>query len=243
MLDDDTKDPMSQPRLFRDPKPIKGTKNTEPLIQRYLADRRADVADAIGVCESEIEVDLAMAMLCAGDAEGPFLRLTATCSCGGKSPWAKGRAGVLYAQHPAKIEGSAIRIDFVLVTEMERVAIECDGNDWHHLTPEQAERDKARDRALTADGWTPVRFTGRDIVRNPEKCAAYLMELAKCKPGVPPPLALVNVVSPAPAPPPPEKVDYEATRRGAIGVLAGIAEESKKPGVIVPFAPVRRRPR
>lgn len=48
-----------------------------------------------------------------------------------------------------------------------RIAIECDGHEFHERTPDQAERDRSRDRALTADGWIVLRFTGREIWRDP----------------------------------------------------------------------------
>jgi very-short-patch-repair endonuclease len=75
------------------------------------------------------------------------------------------------------------RADFVLVhveldfsvTEprlMERVVVvECDGHDFHEKTKWQAERDKGRDRDMTAAGLIVVRFTGSEIWRDPVKCA------------------------------------------------------------------------
>jgi very-short-patch-repair endonuclease len=52
-----------------------------------------------------------------------------------------------------------------------RIAVECDGHDFHDRTPAQAARDKARDRRLAAAGWTVMRFTGREIVASPSACA------------------------------------------------------------------------
>lgn len=56
---------------------------------------------------------------------------------------------------------------------LERVdlVIECDGHDFHERTPEQAERDRSRDRWMLAEGFTVIRFTGAEIVRNPVACA------------------------------------------------------------------------
>lgn len=64
----------------------------------------------------------------------------------------------------------AARLDFVVhpyVGRTWRIAIECDGHDFHERTAEQAERDRSRDRALTATGWSVLRFTGREIWRDP----------------------------------------------------------------------------
>lgn len=52
-----------------------------------------------------------------------------------------------------------------------RLIIECDGHEFHERTKEQAERDRSRDRALTAKGFTVLRFTGREINRDALACA------------------------------------------------------------------------
>lgn len=71
------------------------------------------------------------------------------------------------------------RVDFLVVAVEEhvpqlftraRVVVECDGHAFHEKTPEQAERDKSRDRALLAAGLPVLRFTGREIVRDPQAC-------------------------------------------------------------------------
>ena len=53
----------------------------------------------------------------------------------------------------------------------KRVAIECDGHDFHEKSREQAAHDKARDRALVAAGWPVMRFTGSEIHKDPFACA------------------------------------------------------------------------
>lgn len=52
-----------------------------------------------------------------------------------------------------------------------RVVVECDGHDFHERTKEQATRDKSRDRAMVAEGFTVFRFTGSEIHKDAEKCA------------------------------------------------------------------------
>ncbi|MBB03981.1 MAG: hypothetical protein CML03_00405 [Pseudooceanicola sp.] len=52
-----------------------------------------------------------------------------------------------------------------------RVAIECDGRDFHAITPEQVERDKRRDRDLMQYGWPVLRFSGSEIAENVFRCA------------------------------------------------------------------------
>jgi len=55
-----------------------------------------------------------------------------------------------------------------------KIVVECDGHDFHEKTKEQAQRDKARDRALSRMGWTVLRFTGSEIYRDPFACAAQV---------------------------------------------------------------------
>lgn len=69
------------------------------------------------------------------------------------------------------------RADFLLgskhgATDLRKcIVIECDGHDFHDKTKEQAARDKARDRALSASVGRVLRFTGSEIYRDPAKCA------------------------------------------------------------------------
>tara|TARA_R110000868_G_scaffold109725_1_gene297988 strand:- start:671 stop:1138 length:468 start_codon:yes stop_codon:yes gene_type:complete len=58
-----------------------------------------------------------------------------------------------------------------------RIAIECDGHDFHERTKLQAMRDRSRDRTLVADGVTVVRFTGAEIWRNPNGCVAEVTRI------------------------------------------------------------------
>lgn len=55
------------------------------------------------------------------------------------------------------------------------VVVECDGHEFHERTAEQAEHDRARDRAMTAAGYRVFRFTGREIRRDVQKCADEVM--------------------------------------------------------------------
>lgn len=57
------------------------------------------------------------------------------------------------------------------------IDIECDGHDYHERTKEQAARDKARDRALVAEGYSILRFTGSEIWHRPEQCVDEIGEV------------------------------------------------------------------
>lgn len=60
---------------------------------------------------------------------------------------------------------------FNVQTGVYRLAVECDGHEFHEKTKEQAQRDKARDREFLEEGWPVMRFTGSEIHRDPMKCA------------------------------------------------------------------------
>jgi very-short-patch-repair endonuclease len=71
------------------------------------------------------------------------------------------------------------RVDFCIAFYRGlHVVVECDGHEWHERTPEQPRRDKARDRAIQAEGFQVFRFTGSEIWRDPAACARELFNAA-----------------------------------------------------------------
>ncbi len=79
------------------------------------------------------------------------------------------------------------RVDFLVLLKVAgdvmRVAIECDGHDFHEKTKEQASRDKARDRFMQAEGIPVFRYTGSEIFRAPPDGGSDLLaapQLALC---------------------------------------------------------------
>lgn len=50
-----------------------------------------------------------------------------------------------------------------------KLLIELDGHIWHEKNPDQVERDKIRERELIDNGYTILRFSGREVYRNPFK--------------------------------------------------------------------------
>lgn len=88
-----------------------------------------------------------------------------------------GSVPAVYTQHPAgsyfldvMVEGQTYR------GAVFRLAIECDGHEFHERTPAQAEHDRKRDRWLQAHGFEVMRFTGREINRNPFDCAQQVYD-------------------------------------------------------------------
>ena len=67
----------------------------------------------------------------------------------------------------------------VFANEETKIAVECDGHNFHAKEPEQVARDTARNGDLTIAGWKLQRFTGRQIRRNPKDCAARVAKLAE----------------------------------------------------------------
>lgn len=53
------------------------------------------------------------------------------------------------------------------------IFIECDGRDFHS-SPEQVERDAAREQMMVDSGYPVVRFTGSEINYSPAACANQL---------------------------------------------------------------------
>lgn len=81
-----------------------------------------------------------------------------------------------------QVEIGPYRVDFVLGSGMrpnliDSVVIECDGFDFHDRTPEQASRDKARDRYLNQHVKAVARITGREIYRDVDGCLADVLKI------------------------------------------------------------------
>ena len=73
------------------------------------------------------------------------------------------------------------RVDFLITAKQSttlRLAVELDGHDFHERTKEQVRRDKARERAIVAEEYTILRFSGSEVAQNPSKCIDEITELA-----------------------------------------------------------------
>lgn len=132
------------------------------------------------VCESPIEVLLAAAIEMTGrlmDAGEPaaatWVHVTNNAS-EGLPP------AIIYVIPQVKLM-SRYRVDFYCEARppAQPFIIECDGHDFHERTPDQAERDRSRDRALQQMGLPVLRFTGREIHRSARDCAMQVVDFAK----------------------------------------------------------------
>ncbi|MDQ0062353.1 endonuclease domain-containing protein [Paenibacillus harenae] len=59
------------------------------------------------------------------------------------------------------------KADVVVTGPDKKVAIECDGHEFHEKTKSQAARDKKRDREFQKEGYIILRYTGSEIVNDP----------------------------------------------------------------------------
>lgn len=64
-----------------------------------------------------------------------------------------------------------------VIGSANKLGIELDGHAFHERTPAQVARDKQRERALIRHGFTILRFTGTEMVRNPRKCLDEVSDL------------------------------------------------------------------
>jgi very-short-patch-repair endonuclease len=124
-----------------------------------IAQKHAEVA------ESEIELML----LTSFDLFG---RLTCTrIIVGDDFPADKAKTDILITP---QFKWSGYRIDMCLrhgASQDVMIFIECDGHDFHERTKEQAEHDRTKDRAIQAANIPILRFTGREIWRDPLQVA------------------------------------------------------------------------
>jgi very-short-patch-repair endonuclease len=101
------------------------------------------------------------------------------------------------------------RIDLVVEGMQGRLAIECDGDEWHGA--ERYEQDMARQRELERAGWLFVRIRGGDFYRDPDKATEPLwseLDRLGIRPG--------GIDEGAAEPPPP--ADVQNTERADVDV-------------------------
>ena len=89
-----------------------------------------------------------------------------------------GRSAVVLLQEqygPWRVDFAVIVRDTSGYRNLGRtIIVECDGHDWHERTPDQASRDKSRDRYFAENGMAVMRFTGREIWADAIACARQI---------------------------------------------------------------------
>ena len=166
------------------------------LASQY-ASRIDPLAAGISLCESPIEARFLLALVCTCAMND--LALSIHDRSGAEVFGCPGAHGdtVLIIRPQAEIGEQ--RVDFALTLTFahplhamakmcgeqepqylpERVnvelVVECDGHQFHEKTPEQAKRDKSRDRNLITSGYPVMRFTGSEICTDPLRCTAQVV--------------------------------------------------------------------
>lgn len=123
----------------------------------------------IGLCESPIERQLAFAFSDIGGFRW---------SIPGDDPHEIGRWSQLALALLSQPDVGPLRPDFGVARigwqpgQVPPLCIEVDGFEFHDLTRGQADRDRVRARYLVSRGAAVMRFSGREVHRNPDRCAA-----------------------------------------------------------------------
>ena len=77
------------------------------------------------------------------------------------------------SNHPLRIGGDVVAYLDIAFPDV-LLAIEIDGWAWH-TDPERFQRDRKRQNALVAAGWTVLRFTWADLIERPEQVLATVV--------------------------------------------------------------------
>lgn len=73
-------------------------------------------------------------------------------------------------QYFVREEGTGYMLDMAVFCRDSNLDIECDG-DTYHSGRDKADQDRERDNTLTTAGWHILRFSGRRILADTDKCA------------------------------------------------------------------------
>jgi very-short-patch-repair endonuclease len=107
------------------------------------------------------------------------------------------------------------RIDLVVEGLQGRIAVECDGDEWHG--PERYDQDMARQRDLERAGWQFVRIRGSDFYRDRSRAMEPVwgeLDRLGIRPGG---------IDEAAAEPPPPASAQDAERREVDEIIPGVA--------------------
>lgn len=74
----------------------------------------------------------------------------------------------LIPQYKLICKNKIVIIDFV--EPITKIAIELDGYDWHFLNKNQVAHDKQRERMITLEDYTLLRYTGSEVHNDPIDC-------------------------------------------------------------------------
>lgn len=81
--------------------------------------------------------------------------------------------GITDAELATQVPVGPYRADILIEVAGRKLIVECDGSAFHE-TREAVQHDKRRDRYCALQGITVLRFTGKEINRDPRGCAAQV---------------------------------------------------------------------
>lgn len=149
--------------------------NATWAMKRHLEIRHDHLDECVlmleHTCQSPIEVDLGVAML-ATDLSA--LMWSTVIRWNDQHSLHDGF--YIVPQFPV----GKFRLDFGLILivgqHRTRLAVECDGHEFHERDRKRAAKDKSRDRELLEADWPVMRFTGSEIHKDPEACARQAVD-------------------------------------------------------------------
>lgn len=92
-----------------------------------------------------------------------------------------------YAQEEVIANGNNYRIDIFFDDDLcgrcsgYKLAIECDGHEFHKATKEQVARDNERDFNLKKAGYEVIHFSGSQLYKEPYECAERVFDYIRGK--------------------------------------------------------------
>lgn len=150
-----------------------------PALLRALEEAFRQCEYAAEHAQSPIE-ELFLAALWAS----PFLPNKHIESGHGCSAWLSDPSDPDQLSIEAQAKVGTYRVDFLLTlrcphqgASAAKLAIECDGHDFHEKTKAQAAHDKKRDRFFASVGLPVLRFTGSEIHKNAAGCVGEAIAL------------------------------------------------------------------
>lgn len=86
---------------------------------------------------------------------------------------------LLQPQYEVCVDGKRYILDFAYIDDNLKLAIECDGHEFHEKTLEQVERCHVRDYDLQNNGFVVIHFSGSEIYNDPIECAGKVIRLIR----------------------------------------------------------------
>ena len=104
-------------------------------------------------------------------ANGRYLASSESSGDGGFCGYIQAKTGPYYPDFYMEFNDRELGVNWF------KLAIECDGHEFHEKTKQQVARDKRRDRWFALHGISLIRFSGHEVWRSPTECAEQALEV------------------------------------------------------------------